>query len=144
MGAKKPDEAKDWVATVIRLALTLTTPLSLFALVFPDLLLWPFIREPETLALARTPLRLIALTLPFDCFGMVYLNALQGVGDQKRVMLAVVGVQWLFFLPLSYLVGPKLGYGLNGIWAMHLIYRSVQAAILARIWADGRWSELKV
>lgn len=144
LGAEDVGEAKAWVATVVRLSLLVTVPLSVVAIFIPDLLLAPFIHEPETLALARTPLRLIALALPLDSFGMVYLQALQGVGDQKRVMAVVVGTQWLLFLPLSYWIGPVLGFGLTGIWLVHLGYRALQAFLLALAWRGEAWTKLKV
>ena len=144
LGAEKPEEAEAWVASVVQFAMLTTLPLCLLALAFPDLMLRLFIHDPATLEMARTPLRLVALVLPFDVFGMVYLNALQGVGDQKRVMMVVVGTQWLFFLPAAFLAGPHLGYGLVGIWAVHLVYRGVQAGLMTMLWRKGDWMNLRV
>lgn len=144
LGAQKIEEARTWVRTVIQISLGLTTPLMLAVLVAPKFFLAAFIQDPQTLALAANPLRLIALTFLIDCFGVVYLNSLQGVGDQKTVMIVLASCQWLIFLPLAYLAGPVLGLGLSGIWAAHLLYRGAQACLLHTRWQGDRWTTLKV
>ena len=94
--------------------------------------------------MALWPVRIIALTLPFDTFGMVFLHALQGVGDNRRVLLVVIGTQWVFFLPASYLVGPVLHHGLIGLWLVHAVYRVTQAGLLTLLWRGRKWVELRV
>lgn len=144
LGAGKPEEAEAWTREVVRLALMVLTPVCLLAMLLPEQVLRPFLTEPATLAAAILPLRMVAAGLPLDVFGMVYLNALQGVGDTRRVMAVVVGVQWLLFLPATYLIGPVGGHGLVGIWSVFVAYRALQAALLARLWLGGGWQELRV
>jgi multidrug resistance protein, MATE family len=50
-----------------------------------------------------------------------------------------VGAQWLVFLPLAYLIGPVLGFGLLGIWLAQIGYRSLQAALCAALWRSRWW-----
>ncbi len=142
LGAAQPEESMAWTAEVVKLALTVVTPVCLLALALPELVLRPFLTEPETLEAAVTPLRIVAAGLPLDVFGMIYLNALQGVGDTRRVMFVVVGVQWFLFLPAVYLVGPT--YGLIGIWTAFVGYRALQTALLARLWFGGGWRGLEI
>ena len=142
LGAGEPEESMAWTGEVVRLALLLVTPVCGLAFVVPELVLAPFLTDPDTLRSAVTPLRLVAAGLPLDVFGMVYLNALQGVGDTPRVMRVVVGVQWLLFLPAVYLVGPA--FGMIGIWSAFVVYRALQALLLARLWFGGRWRQLEV
>ncbi len=144
LGASKVGEARTWVATVIRISLTLTIPMMILVLAVPEAFLAVFIQDSQTLALAANPLRLIAMTFAIDCFGVVYLNSLQGVGDQKTVMMVLAGCQWLIFLPLAYLAGPVLGLGLSGIWAAHLLYRFAQAGLLHRRWSGSAWTTLSL
>lgn len=144
LGAENVEAAREWVRSVIRLSLTVTLPLTLMVVVQPELLLRPFIHNAQTLALAADPMRLIALTFAIDCFGVVYLNSLQGVGDQKMVMVILAGCQWVVFLPLAYLVGPLWGYGLAGVWGAHLFYRAVQAWLLHRRWQTDSWTAITI
>lgn len=144
LGAQRVDEARTWVEVVVRLSLAITLPLMFLVLAFPSLVLSTFIHDPHTLALAANPLRLIALGFGVDCFGVVYLNSLQGVGDQKTVMMVLAGCQWLVFLPLAFLTGPILGLGLSGVWAAYLLYRTIQAYFLHQRWCGQEWSRITI
>ena len=113
-------------------------------LLVPDLLLGVFIHDAGTLAEARVPLMIIGGVIAVDAVGLVLQNALLGAGDSTRVMVLVVGLQWLVFLPAAYLVGPVWGYGLVGIWVAQAIYRAIQASMFAVLWQRGRWTEVEV
>jgi Na+-driven multidrug efflux pump len=53
-------------------------------------------------------------------------------------------MQWLVFLPLAWLVGPFLGWGLFAVWAANVVYRLIQSGIFAALWRGERWTEVKV
>ena len=69
-----------------------------------------------------------------DAVGLVLLNALYGAGANRKVMVVGTGMQWGVGLPLAYLVGPVLGWGLVWMWAAMLLYRGGQAFIFTRMW----------
>jgi Na+-driven multidrug efflux pump len=79
-----------------------------------------------------------------DSVGMVLMNALTGAGDTKRVMYIAVSFQWLLFLPLVYLVGPKMGFGLVVVFALQASYRGLQALTFASMWQRGRWQTIEL
>jgi len=118
--------------------------MSLVGLFFPDLLLRPFLHDEAILVLARWPLRALAATMSIDTVGMVLMNALLGAGDNLRVMVVTVTFQWVVFLPVAFLVGPVLGLGIAGVWAAHIGYRALQAAVFAAIWRSGTWVDRDV
>ena len=144
LGRGDPDDAKAWGWDVAKLATVVVGVMSLVGLFFPDLLLRPFLHDPETLALARLPLRFLAATMSLDTLGMVLMNALTGVGDTKRVMYIGIAFQWLIFLPLVYLLGPILGFGLVVIFATQAAYRALQALTFASMWQRGRWQTIEL
>ncbi|MGE0487741.1 MAG: MATE family efflux transporter [Vulcanimicrobiota bacterium] len=144
LGRGDPERAVAWGWEVVALSFRFIVPVCLLGLLAPRLVLAPFIHDQATLEMALWPVRIIALTLPFDTFGMVFLHALQGVGDNRRVLLVVIGTQWLFFLPTSYLVGPVLHQGLIGLWLVHAVYRITQAGLLTLLWRGRKWVELRV
>jgi len=72
------------------------------------------------------------------------MNALLGAGDTARVMRVSIGLQWLLFLPLAYLIGPVLGFGLLGIWILQGGYRGLMAVTFFLIWRRRRWAEIEV
>ncbi len=100
--------------------------------------------QPETLDVLLWPLRLIGITMVFEALGMTMQFALQGAGYTRKVMVVAVLNQWLVYLPLAYVVGPVLGFGLTAIWALNVSYRSVQSFIFVSFWMKGRWAEVKI
>ncbi|MEZ4375296.1 MAG: MATE family efflux transporter [Polyangiaceae bacterium] len=62
-------------------------------LLFPNLLLAPFLTDQATLELGVTPLRLICVGLPIDTLGLVLMHGLIGAGDAKRTMFVSVATR---------------------------------------------------
>jgi Na+-driven multidrug efflux pump len=139
----RPD-AVQWGWDVSRLAMMLVGGMALIGVVFPDLMLRVFLHDPETIALARFPLRLLGATMALETLGTVLLNALMGAGASKIVMVVSISLQWGIFLPVAYFLGPVLGLGLSAVWAGQVGYRLLQALVFAGIWKSERWIDLKV
>ncbi len=144
LGRKDPEDARAWGWDVAKLASSLVGVLSLVGLFFPDLLLRPFLHDPQILELARLPLRVMAATMSLDTLGMVLMNALLGAGDNLRVMTVTLTLQWVLFLPIAYLVGPVLGFGITAVWLSHIGYRLLQAVVFLAIWRSGSWAHQQV
>lgn len=144
LGRGEPDDAKQWGWDVVKLGVVGMGAVGLPMLLVPELLLGVFIHDAGTLAEARVPLMIIGGVIAVDAVGLVLQNALLGAGDSTRVMVLVVGLQWLLFLPAAYLVGPVWGYGLVGIWVAQAIYRAIQAGMFAVLWQRGRWTEVEL
>jgi len=144
LGRGDPRDARAWAWDVARIAVVLVGGISLVGLAFPDLLLRVFLHDPDTLQLARTPLRVVAATIWFDTLGMVLMNSLLGAGDSRRVMIVSVILQWGVFLPIAYLVGPILELGITGIWAAQVGYRAIQTVAYTAMWRGDRWTRIIV
>jgi Na+-driven multidrug efflux pump len=100
--------------------------------------------EPAVVALAVPALMVIGGTIVIDAFGMVLLNALMGAGAVRTVVSVSVPLQWLVGLPLAYLVGPVLGFGLFEVWLTQILQRLLQAIAFSWIWSRGAWADTKV
>ena len=144
LGRGEGGEARRWGWDVVRLTALVMAVLGLPALIVPDVLLAGFIHDPGVVDLARAPLRLLGASMAIDAVGLVLMNALLGAGAARQVMVVTVSLQWLVGLPLTWLFGPYLGFGLLGIWASQFGYRAVQAAVLSYLWQRGRWAEIRV
>jgi Na+-driven multidrug efflux pump len=103
-----------------------------------------FLTNPETRQLAYLPMILWALMIAFDTMGMVLMNALIGAGDTRRSMWISLIWQWAFFLPLAFLAGPVLGFGLLGVWIINGIYRVGQALNCAHQWKSRKWARIQI
>lgn len=144
LGARDVDAARAWGFDVAKVGGVLLFVIALPFIAFPDLALRAFLHEPHVLELARWPLRIVMATLFIDGIGNVFMNALLGAGDTRRVAGIGIGTQWLFFLPLAYVVGPVLGYGLSGVWLLNGVWRGAQALIFFSMWRGARWTRIDV
>lgn len=144
LGAGDLAAARRWGWDVVKVAAVIMGGLGLPALLAPDLILAIFLTDPETLDLARWPLRMTGATIMADALGMVLMNAMLGAGAARTVMVASITIQWILFLPLAFLVGPTLGFGLLGIWACQIGWRVTQAIVFTRLWQRGAWATIRV
>ena len=144
LGRGDPDDAEEWGWDVVRLGCLGLSVLGLPMLVVPELILSGFLHDPETLALAVAPLRLVGATIGIDAIGLVLLNAMYGAGNSRPVMVTGIVMQWCVGLPLAYVFGPVLDWGLLWIWGAMMVYRSGQSLIFARMWARRKWTQISV
>jgi len=144
LGREDVDDAAQWGWDVVKVGLVILGTLGLPMWLTPEWVLSPLSPDSETLAVATNPMRLVGFTIALEGVGLVLLNALLGAGDAKRVMIVSILAQWLVFLPLAYLAGPILGYGLFAIWCLQAGYRILQSIIFAIIWRGRKWATIKI
>lgn len=145
LGRRDIDEAARWGWDVVKIAVVGLTVLGLPMVIMPRTLLTTiFTLDENTLELALWPLRLVGLSMIFEAIGTVLQNALLGAGDTRRVMKVAIFNQWCLFMPLAYLVGPVLGYGLTGIWLLQVGYRILQAGVFSLFWIRRDWARVTI
>jgi len=144
LGAGDPVDAHRWGWDVVKVAAVVMAALGLPMAVVPELILSIFITDADTRALAIPPLRLVGIVIAIDSIGMVLQNALLGAGAVRTVMTVSIATQWGVFLPVAWLVGPQLGYGLFGIWVCQTGWRVLHSSILAMFWQRRAWTKIKV
>jgi multidrug resistance protein, MATE family len=144
LGRSNPEDAERWGWDVARVAMVALALLGLPGAIWPELLLGAFIHDPETIAVAAFPMRLVGIGMAIEGLGMVMMHGLLGAGDTKRVMKIAVLAQWGVFLPLAYVAGPVLGFGLSFIWTMQVGYRAAMAGVFTFLWIRGDWTRIKV
>ena len=144
LGRRDAEDAYRWAWDVGKVAVLLLTVLGLPMWLVPDLVSSIFIHEPSTRELARWPMRIMGLTMPIEAIGFAFMHGLLGAGDARRVMLVSVGTQWLVFLPLAYIVGPVLGFGLIGVWILQGGSRVLQSFLFAEMWHGRKWQHIDV
>ena len=136
--------ARQWGWDVARCGAFVVFLLSLLLAITPRSVLGVFIADPTTIALAATPLRVLALGMSLDAFGRILGFALRGAGATKLVTLVAFVLQWGVQLPLTWLVGVHLGFGLPGIAAVRLVLFGVEAAVVTQLWCNGFWARRRV
>jgi len=144
LGRGDPDDAYRWgweVAVIAAVALMIPAGLLVWR---PGLWLRLFTSAPDVLQVGSVPLQLSGLGLPVEAVALVLMHALNGAGDNARVMRWSVLCQWGLFLPVAYLVGPVLGGGLTAVWTAQLVYRFIATSAFASLWIRGRWRSARV
>jgi Na+-driven multidrug efflux pump len=144
LGRNDPEDAAQWGWDVVRVAVLALGLMGLPMVLVPDLLLSGFLHDPATRELAVLPLQLVGATISLDAIGLVLLNALYGAGASRSVLIVGTTMQWGLGLPLAYLFGPILGWGLAWMWAAMILYRVGQSLILALMWKKRRWVNIAV
>jgi len=144
LGRGDPGDAYCWAWDVAKVTMVVMTVLGLPMWLIPDLVSSIFIHDSTTRDIARWPMRLVGLTMPIEALGFAFMHGLLGAGDAKGVMYVSVGFQWLLLLPLAYLFGPVLGFGLLAIWLLQGGTRSMQSAIFLLKWKSRHWQHIVV
>ena len=144
LGREDADDAAAWGWNCATLTFIYGAIMSLVLIPLADPILGVFLTNPQTRELAYLPMVLWALMISFDTAGMVLMNALIGAGDTRRAMWISLIWQWLFFLPLAFLVGPVLGFGLLGVWIINVVYRVGQSINCATQWSGRKWAHIRI
>jgi multidrug resistance protein, MATE family len=144
LGRGDAADAKRWGWEVTRMAMGVVALIGLPALLFPQAVLGLFIHDPDTLAIAAWPLRIVAAFIAVDAAGMVLMHSLIGAGDTRRTMIVSIALQWLAFLPAAFLAGPVLGWGLLALWLINVVYRKAQMGVFMLMWHREGWAGIRV
>jgi putative MATE family efflux protein len=145
MGAKQMDEANRWAWDVIKIGGGAMMLLGVPFWLVPELILGVFIHEPEALAAAIVPCRVLGVMIGINGIGYLFASMLNGAGDVKRVMYVNLATQYLVLLPGAYVFGIYFGFGLMGIWLTHQIgFRALNSVILTTLWRQKRWQKVEL
>jgi len=144
LGKREPEDAYQWAWDVAKVTVVLLTVLGLPMWTLPDFVSSIFIHEPSTRDLARWPMRIMGLTMPIEAMGFAFMHGMLGAGDARRVMFISIGTQWLLFLPLAFILGPLMGYGLIAVWIWQGVTRALQAWLFFTRWRSRKWQQIEV
>lgn len=144
LGAGDVDAAQRWGWEVVRIAALGLVLLGVPFWLFPAAILGLFVNDPALIELGIWPLRLTGLGMVLDSGSLVLTQALLGAGASRTVMAVSLGNQWLLFLPLAYLIGPVLGYGLLAIWALYMLQRGFASLLFALMWHKRDWARIEL
>ncbi|OHC43320.1 MAG: MATE family efflux transporter, partial [Pseudomonadales bacterium RIFCSPLOWO2_02_FULL_63_210] len=144
LGEKDFDAAHRWGWEVVKVAAVGLMLLGAPFWLYPELILRLFVSDPALIELGSWPLRLTGMGMVLDATALVLTQALLGAGASRTVMLVSLGNQWLFFLPLAYLLGPILGYGLLAIWSLQILQRGLASVIFAVMWQRRGWTQIQL
>lgn len=122
-----------------RLATYFTIALGAVFIVLPDLVIMLITTNQEVAHIARPILRIAGAAQIFYASGIVLAYSLQAAGATVYVMAIEVLTHWIIFLPLCYVLGVKMGFGLEGAWAALPVYIVSYSLLIYRKYRSDSW-----
>jgi len=133
-------DAKQWGWDVASVGAAAILLFSVIVIAAPRQTLGLLVADGNTVAVATVPLVLFAVGMSVDAFGRILGFAMRGAGATRLVTIISFVLQWAAMLPLCWLVGLRLGYGLAGVAATRLALIAVETTTITWLWHSGFWS----
>ena len=139
LGAGDEERAFQWGTDSMKICFVLMLGLSVMAYPFSDLILSAFILDPNTRALASSPLKITLAIMALESAGFTLMFNCIGAGDTSTVMKASMLLQWGLLLPVAYGLGIVLGQRLEILWIWFIATRLLQQGVFASLWFRRTW-----
>jgi len=145
LGAGEPEKAARFGWVSVRLGLVIFGVVGLLEGVFLTEPLLHFVTQsPAVYETALIPMRMMGLCTPFIAVGMILTQALFGAGNTRFVMLVELVLHFFCLVPLAWLFGITLNWGLPGIWASAAIYVLLLTAVMVWKFRRGDWKTISI
>lgn len=126
-----------------KLATIYTLFIGIIFIAFPRLILILTTNDQNIIEAAVPALRIAGFGQIFYSFGVVLANALQAAGKTLFVMIAEVVSNWFVFVPIAYLLGVVLEFGLIGAWAALPFYVILYSGAILLKFRYGNWENYR-
>jgi putative MATE family efflux protein len=127
-----------------KLGTIFTILIGILFVVFPDVVLYIITTKQEVITASRPVLQIAGVAQIFYGGGIIFANALQAGGATVYVMFVEVITHWIIFLPLTYLFGVKLGFGLKGAWLALPVYIVAYTTMNFLKFRSSSWIKVKI
>lgn len=144
IGEKDPDKAERFGWVSVKLGLLIFGVVGGLCALFAPTVLSVFTHSPAVQAAALTPLRLMGLCTPLLAVGMIVTQALFGAGNTRFVAVAEGLLHFGLFVPLAWVLGIVVHFGLVGIWSAGAIYMMALAAVMTWKFRSGDWKSIRI
>ncbi|MFQ5986780.1 MAG: MATE family efflux transporter [Thermoplasmata archaeon] len=144
LGAEKPKEAERSGRESTKMALLIMGSIAVVIFVAAPLIALAFTSDQAVVDLTVLFIRIHALGIPATGLFFSVAGALRGAGDTRWPFYAtLVGIYGLR-LPLSFLLGFQLGFGIVGVWAALPIEYYLRSLIVGQRFQTGAWKAVTV
>jgi len=144
LGEKDPDKASAFGWTSVKLGLAIFGVVGALEFAFAEEILG-FVSHSEVVQqTALAPMRLVGGLTPVVAVGMILTQALFGAGNTRFVMIVELILHFSCLVPLAWLFGITLGWGLVGIWAAGVVYAVVLATVMTFKFRSGDWKTIEL
>jgi putative MATE family efflux protein len=145
IGEKDPDKAERFGWASVRLGIFIFGAVGLLQALFAPQVLAFFSSHSEAVQhAALAPMRLMGVCTPLLAVGMIVTQALFGAGNTRFVAIAEFILHFSCLVPLAWVLGIGLGFGLNGIWVAGVVYIALLSGIMSLKFRSGDWKKIKL
>ena len=144
IGAKQLAHARKTGYTAIKIGVSYTVMTALSFFIFGKQLISIMISDPAVISLGAKILIMAGIFQLSDGFGICSNGALRGAGDTRFVMIVGLSYAWLLFIPLSYIFGFVLNWGVIGAWFGASIYIILYGITVFIRFRRGKWESIKI
>ncbi|ADU29136.1 MATE family efflux transporter [Evansella cellulosilytica] len=139
VGAGEMDKAYKEAFRSLKWNISLCLGVAVLLVIFREPLLGLFTSNPLIISTGAVLLIMGLILEPGRCLNIVLGQTLQATGDSRYVMLVSVIIIWAFSVPLYYVLGIHLGFGLIGIWIAFIVDEWIRGIYLLQRWRSGKW-----
>ena len=145
LGEGKGDQATHFGWVSVRLGLLIFGVIGfLEGVVFPEEILAFVSNSPNVRDAALMPMQMMGIFTPLIAVGMILTQALFGAGNSFFVMVVELILHFTCLVPLAWILGITLGFGLLGIWGAAVIYVILLTAVMSWKFWRGDWQRIKI
>jgi len=144
LGEKDGDKAERFGWASVKLGLVIFGVVGLLEAAFAEQVL-SFVTHSETVQQAALmPMRVMGICTPFIAVAMILTQALFGAGNTRFVMIVELILHFTCLVPLAWLFGITLGFGLMGVWGAAVAYVLLLAFIMSFKFKSGDWKNITI
>jgi putative MATE family efflux protein len=141
VGAREFDKAYHQLLKSLKLSIIITMAITVVIVSIREPILGIFTDNKEIIREGSKVLLLCLLLEPGRTFNIVVISSLRAAGDAVfPVKMAFVSM-WGISVPLAYLLGIKMGFGLSGIWMAFIVDEWFRGIIMYIRWRSRVWEK---
>jgi Na+-driven multidrug efflux pump len=144
LGAGKPDRAEQSVYTAGFYNMLFLGSLAIIFIVLAEPLLRLFSNDAEVVRQGANCLRYVSYGYGFYAWGMVTVQAFNGAGDTMTPTIINLACQWVFQIPLAWVLAFQAGLDTTGVFRAITIAESTLAVVGLWAFRRGSWKLKKI
>lgn len=139
IGAGQFEEAYRGLLRSVRLGMCCALGGALVLALGAPWILHAFTNDPAIIATGVLLLRIGLVIEPGRVFNVIVINSLRATGDARFPVFVGLCVMWGVWVPLSWLLGLKLGWGMAGIWCAMACDEWTRGLLMYWRWWKWKW-----
>jgi putative MATE family efflux protein len=144
LGADNPDLAERSAIEAAKIGVVVFSALAIFTIAFPSLIIHIWTQDQPVIDAAAPILRVLGFFEPLACIALVFMYSLYGAGASRFVMGVELTLHLGCLVPLCYILGVTLGFGLWGAWCAMIAYIVLMATVMSWKFLGGTWKHIKI